>query len=802
MTVLGSKRIIAGLALTSAGSLAFEISLTRVFAVQQFHSFAFVVVSLAVMGTAASGLVMALRPRAPSLEWLSSAGAVGMFVAYVTINFVPFDSYVVIRDRRQLAVLLIYFLAASVPFFFTGWVTGACLAEAGESASRPYAANLAGAGLGCVVALGAHTLHGVESGMGAAIALAFLGAAAFCARRTAMSVFALLGILVALVGFDPPAALQLSLSPYKPLSSALLSPGARRTVTLYGTGERLDAVESESTHVYPGLSLNAAVALPSQVALYIDGDGPLPVTPIGADSPEAKELAMHLPGGLAYLLRPEAEAMILEPGGGLEALVALALGASKVFVAFDEPLVMEALNGQYLAFSRNLTADPRIVALNRSTRGALRSGADFDVVDFALSSPYRPVTAGAYSLSEEYTLTQEAILEAYTRLNGDGLLIMTRWLGTPPSEETRLFATVVGALSEFGVDQPQDRLVAYRGMRTATVIASRRAFTADELNLVRRFLEANGFDPILLPGLDPAELNRFNRLPEDSYHELFEALLGDPAGVEGSYKFDIRPPVDDWPYFFHFFRWSQIPEVIESLGSTWEPFGGSGYLVLILLLAVMAFLSLPLAILPRVLLIGRTGLTTREGPFLLFFASLGAGYLLVEIPLIQQMTLLLDRPSTALAVVLLILLTASGLGSLVSPSLNARKVSLGLILALLATLLILPTVVHGALGWPLSARVAIGMALCVPAGFLMGMPFVAGLRSLSRGAPGLIAWAWAVNGAASGVSGVLAAMIGLTWGLRAAMVAGVLAYVVAAWAGRPFLAQPDRDAVRQPSKRT
>src|SRR3990172_3432148 len=162
MTVLGSRRIIAGLVLTSAGSLRIKISITRGFAVQQFHSCAFVVVSLGVMGTAASGLVMALRPRAPSLEWLSSAGAVGMFVGYVTINFVPFDSYVVIWDRRQLAVLLIYFLAASVPFFFTGWVTGACLAEAGESASRPYAANLAGAGLGCVVALGAHTIHGDE----------------------------------------------------------------------------------------------------------------------------------------------------------------------------------------------------------------------------------------------------------------------------------------------------------------------------------------------------------------------------------------------------------------------------------------------------------------------------------------------------------------------------------------------------------------------------------------------------------------------------------------------------------------
>ncbi len=789
--VVGSTGVIAGLGLSAAGSLAFEISLTRIFAIQQFHNFAFVVVSLAVMGTAASGVALSLQPNPSPLARLAFASAVAMGVCFLVVNFVPFDSYVILWDPRQIAALALYFFTASLPFFFVGWATGACLAEAGERAYLPYAANLVGAGAGCIVALGAHTIHGPISGLGTAVGLALLGAAAFSRWRKYVIMFALAGVAAAFVGLRPPAVLELRLSPYKPLSNVLLSPGAVRTMTLYGAGERMDVIESESIHVYPGLSLNATAAPPPQVALYVDGDGPLPITGLATDSTVAEDIARHMPGGLAYLLRSQAETLIIDPGAGQEALVALTLGAQHVVMALDEPLVLDVLEGSYRSFSRDLLERPQITVLRRSARGALRVRGSYDVIDFALSDPYRPVTAGAYTLSENYTLTVEAIAEAFSRLNEDGLMIVTRWLGTPPSEETRLFNTVLTALVKSGVDQPRDQVLAYRGMRTATVIAGRRAFSPEALVTIRRFLAENGFDPIVLPDLQPAELNRFNRLPEDSYNKLFEALLTDPRSVEASYPFDIRPPVDDRPYFFHFFRWSQIPDILLTLGSAWEPFGGSGYLVLIILLAVMTLFSLPLAIAPRLILIRRANLVSPQVSVLTYFAALGAGYLLVEIPLIQQVTLLLDRPSIALAVVLFTLLLASGLGSLASSRYDPRRAGLGLVIVLLATLLASPVAIHTALGWTLPIRIALAGVLCAPVGFMMGMPFVAGLRALSRSGSGFVAWAWAINGAASGVSGVLAAMIGLTWGLRAAMAAGLLAYVVAVLAGRWVLAAPE-----------
>jgi hypothetical protein len=786
-----SAAVIAGLGLSAAGSLAFEISLTRIFAIQQFHSFAFLVVSLAVMGTAASGVALSLRPDPPSLARLAFASALAMGLCYAVINFVPFDSYVILWDPRQFVALVLYCFMSGLPFFFVGWATGACLAEAGERAYLPYAANLVGAGAGCAVALGAHTVHGPISGLGAATGLALLGAAAFSARRREAILCTLAAVTVVILGLSPPPALELRLSPYKPLSSALLSEGAVRTLTLYGASERMDGVESESTHVYPGLSLNAGVTPPPQVALYIDGDGPLPITGLAPHSTTAENLARHMPGGLAYELRPQAETLIVDPGAGEEALVALSLGAEHVAMAMDEPLVLDVLEGRYRSFSGDLLQLPGVTPLRQSARSALRTGGEYDVIDFALSDPYRPITAGAYTLSENYTLTVEAIADALSRLDDDGLLVVTRWLGTPPSEETRLFNIVLTALDDAGLNPPRDHVLAYRGMRTATVLAGRRAFTPAELTTVRQFLEGNGFDPIVLPDLKPEELNRFNQLPEDTYNTLFESLLSDPKIVEASYPFDIRPTTDDKPYFFHFFRWSQIPDILRTLGTTWEPFGGSGYLVLIILLAIMTLISLPLAIAPRLLWMRGARVKTPSGSVLTYFAALGAGYLLVEIPLIQQSTLLVDRPSIALAVVLFTLLIASGLGSLASSKVDPRLAGLALVVVLLTTLLGAPVAIHAALGWTLPFRIALAVALCGPVGFMMGMPFVAGLRSISRSGPGPVAWVWAVNGAASGVSGVLAAMIGLTWGLRAAMGAGLVAYATAALAGRWVLAGPE-----------
>lgn len=781
MRIIRIPRTSLGLALISAGSLAFEVGLTRLFAVQQFHHFAFVIVSLAVMGIAASGLLLALKPRHPPLAALAIAYTVSVMLGYLTINYLPFDSYSIAWDRRQIWILLLYFLASGAPFLFAGWTVGACLAKAGTEAHRPYAANLIGSALGCIAALAALSLVGGEGTIALAVSLGLLAAMAFTSRQTIR--FLLSGMTVAsfvlVVRFPPVLALRLS--PYKPLVITRLAPNAQTTTTLWSASTRIDVVQSDSVHVWPGLSLNAPIGPPQQAALFIDGDGPIPINNLAPDDQAAKTLTSYTPAALAYQLRPGAHSLILTPGAGLDMLLALAAGAEQVTVAMGEPLVRDILSGPYEEFSERILRHPRVTVISASGRSLLRqSGRDFDIIHFALSEGYRPVTSGAFSLSENYDLTVESFRDAFMRLNEDGLLLITRWLGTPPSESARVWSTLLSALDAQSLDDVSRHLVAFRGMRTATIIAALTPFSPTELGLVRSFLDSNGFDPIFLPDLDPSELNRHNQLPHEVYYDLYSALLDNRVATTAEYEFNLAPPKDDRPFFFHFFRWRQTPEVLSTLGLTWQPFGGSGYLVLLALFALMLALAVPMIILPLLATRRAKQKSTPRSAATIYFACLGAGYLLVEIPLIQRLSLLLERPVIALATVLFTLLLASGIGSLLSPRIGLRRAIAALSALLILTNILLPMLVQIGLKWPIPLRIALCVTFLTPAGILMGVPFAAGLRRMQHQSPGSIPWAWAVNGALSGVSGVLSAWLTLDIGFSVTLYVGVLAYL-GAW---------------------
>ena len=135
------------LALLSAAALAFEITLTRLFSVTQAYHFAFLAVSVALLGYGASGTGLSLVPawsRPPAARRglvSSSLFAAAVVAAYLCLNYLPFDSYRIAWQRIQLLYLVLYYLALTVPFFCAGLVTGLLLATYPAAAGRLYAAR-------------------------------------------------------------------------------------------------------------------------------------------------------------------------------------------------------------------------------------------------------------------------------------------------------------------------------------------------------------------------------------------------------------------------------------------------------------------------------------------------------------------------------------------------------------------------------------------------------------------------------------------------------------------------------------
>lgn len=791
-----------GLFLLSAATLAFEVNLTRIFSIAQFYHFAFMTVSLALLGFGASGTLLSLTPalaRSPvrtltALSWGVALTAVG---SYGLTLLVPFDSFRVALDPEQWGVLTLHYLALSTPFLCAGTAVGLLLTIRPERIGRTYAANLAGSAAGCLLAVAAPPLMGAEGVVLLSAGLAGLAALLFSLNRRpatfslkpllpqAVFVFVLL-----LTAFHPPTWLEIRLSPYKGLSYALRYPDARLVFRGWNGFSRVDVVEASAIRSLPGQGFACSGQPPPQRGLFVDGDDLSPITHM--ESPTAlRPLTSCLLTALPYRLRPDARVLVIEPRGGFDLLVALAEGAERVTAVESNPLVVRAVQAQG-DWAGGIYDLPQVERHEEEGRAFLaRPGPSYDVILLSLTSSYHPVTSGAYSLAEDYRYTVEGFTAALGRLEEGGLLVVVRWLQVPPSESLRAFGLAVEAVERTGGD-PARSLVALRSYNQMLILARRGPFTARELEQVRAFAAAGSFDLVYAPDIRPEEVNRFNILPSPDDYLAFTGLLGakDRAAWLADYPYDVAPPTDDRPFFGHFFRWGQVGEVMAMAGHVWQPFGGAGYLVLLGLLGVAAVAAGGIILLP---LAGRgpaRSILRGSGTFLALapFGFLGLAYLFVEIPLLQRFVLFLGHPTYAMATVLGTLLLFSGLGSRLSGRTPPGLTLIGLAGLVLVYRAGLPLLSGSLLGLPLAGRLAVTIGGLAPLGMLMGMPFPQSLTALQERTPGLVAWAWGVNGAFSVVASVLAALVALSWGFGVVLIAGALCYLGAwitrAWATR------------------
>lgn len=798
----------AGVALVSAAALLLQVVLTRIFSVVQWHHFAFMAVGLGLLGFGASGTALAVFPglrRAPlrTAAWGALLVAPSVGLALLAIALVPFDAYLMALEPVQVLYLAVQSAALVLPFLCAGLVVGAVLAGFPDAVGSLYAASFLGAAGGALAAVPLLSTLGGPQGMIASAALATSGAALLWAggpgpkrrtvpdrrpasyrrpssyRRPAVAAAALtaLAALAALVPMDLP------ISPYKALSQLRRFPDAKVEFSRWNAISRVDVVRSTAVRSAPGLSVTFAGVPPALPGLTVDGDGPRGLPAGGA--PDGAVFTEFLPSAATYHL---GGGRTLVVGMGLEVLGALRHGMAPVVVVEANPLVVEAaarfgadLPREQPGRAATAPDGARVVVENPRTY-LRRTRERFDVIQVPPQESFQVVASGAFSLAENHLYTVEALRGYLERLAPGGVLAVTRWIQTPPSEEIRVWAAAVAALGDAG---SSSQLAALRSLNTMTVLVKPEGFGPADVAAIREFAASRRFDTTYAPGVDAAEGNRYNVLPRDAHREAFTAVL-DPARREGflrAYPFDVRAVSDDRPFFFHFFRWRQVPQVLANLGRTWQPFGGGGYLVLLAMLAVVTMLSAGLILLPlRYLARAQVAPHGRRGPVFLYFLAIGTGYLFIEIPLLQQAILVLGHPTHALAAVLAGLLLASGAGSLASPRVGRQLFAVVVILAVVATAaaLLLPGVFQTSLGFALPVRLAVIAAAVLPLGLLMGVPFPAAVRALGRTDPAAIPWAWGVNGCASVVAAILAAMAALEWGFGVVMLLGGLAYAGAA----------------------
>jgi spermidine synthase len=778
---VSQSTLITGLGLTSFAALLLELALTRLFSVVLFYHFAFLAISIALLGLGAGGvfsymLKRRLNPigtRTLAMR-LCVANAVTILAVLEIVLHVPVALEVSSGNFLRLTVL---YLAAAIPFFLTGTLFSIVFARESHRIPLLYGADLGGGALACLAVVPLLNWIGGPNTILAASAALSVAAAIWAPSRNGRRIAGLL-----LAAF---------------LALIAANHSDRLIDVVYAKGKLRDPAWVEFAR-WNALSRVEVDRQGQAKAIVIDADASTYIMNAEIahwhDTEWERDL-MSAPPALANVLRPHGEFAIIGPGGGVDVLRAVANGSPSVTGIEINPIIANSImRGRYAAYSNYLYERPEVHIHVTDGRSYLRSSQQqFDVVQMTLVDTWASTAAGAFALSENNLYTSEAFREYFEHLRPDGMIAITRWEFHQPREALRVVSVAMEALRKLGVANPaRNFIVVSQGALDkdgipVVVLAKKTPFTAEEEAAVNaHFAQYSQLHPLYLPS-QPAT-NPFGDL----------IASNDPYAFARGYAYNVAPVDDNAPFFFFTLKPSQIlgNEDLHA-GMDWKVNLGVLVLLLVLaisLVAVVAFLILPL------LLQGGHGQSALP---LLYFVAVGLGYILVEITFIQRFVLFLGHPTYALTVVIFLLMLSSGAGSLFSrrwlPRTELAWMPLTLIAAaLLIHVFFLPGWLAAWVGFAFNIRLLVSAVLLVPLGFLMGMPFPTGLRALAATSrvdvPGLdaapqsaapqsednaVEWAWAMNAAASVLGSVLAMVVAIQFGLTVTLACGIAAYLLA-----------------------
>jgi len=612
------------------------------------------------------------------------------------------------------------------------------------------------------------------------------------------SIIYIVGIFVFIILFSGAESFySFPINPYKSLFTLLRYPNSRIIDRQENSVARLEVVESEGVKYAPGLSLNFSGEIPEQLGLVTDGDGLSAITKLEGENDleglKKIEFSDYISSALGFhLISDKRKVLIIGPGGGLDILGGIYNEAEEIWGIEMNPDVKIFLQNNYADYSGNIYNREGIKILTGEGRSVLKGLVQkFDLIQISLIGSSNTASGGFYSISENYLYTVEGFMDFWQHLSDEGNLSITRWLKFPPREIVRLCSISLEALSRMEIGKPENHLAVIRSWATSTLILSKKEIGEEEIRIIKDFCDKRNFDTVYFPGIKKEDTNINHILEQSYYYQEIDQLINSFKGDElkdfyDSYFFNVSAVTDNQPYFFYTLKWENIPKIIKSTAN-WQPLIEWGNLIIFATFLQGIIFSIIFIFLP--LILKRLPISKRKVkiPFLLYFASLGLGYMLLEISFIQKFILYLTNPAYSTSIIIFSFLFFSGLGSFYSKKMEKNYIGslkiiiLALCVILLLYQIILPHIFNTTLKYSLLVRILITIGLIFPLGFLMGMPFPLGIRlvsSTNQGEEkGLIPWLWATNSFCSIIASVSAVIIALFFGFKVVAILAALVYL-------------------------
>ena len=762
----------AGVFVLSMATVALSVVLTRLYSAVLGHHFAFFAISLALFGAGAGGLVVTLFPalvrppllfsRLASVAGLAALTAIGAGI-YLA-RFKPADTL----DLPALGHIGVLYAVTAVPFALSGVVIAGSIAHAGNLVGRLYFADMLGAALGGAVAIVALRFGAPRAVLGASIGLGLASVIFMLAGRASPG---------AVSGNEqrphPGIALAFFLSTLTSLAGDIGAPWFKLDNLRYVS---LSKVQFEKWNELALVTVDRPVK--GMAWMRMDGSAATAILDDKTQPPK------H-PDQMGYALSgASGPSVVLGAGGGRDVRAALAAGQTDVYAVEINPVIVDdVMLGEMKEFSKSLYARPEVHVVVADGRSFVRSSdLRFRNMTLSLVDTWAAASVGGLALSENGLYTVEAFRDFIGHLSDDGSLVVNRWDG----ELDRLLVLATTSLRMSGVADPRAHLFSCSFDRSTALLVKKTPLTPLEIQLLEAFCKKNRFEQVLSPAERPSSPLRAAILDGTATRDQLTAVT------------DLTPPTDDRPFFFYTVPPDQIVATVKDTRKLAADQQGLATLSLVfgasVVLAVLGLL-VPLAVFQ---LRKRKSVGVAAAPLgtrlriALFFSAIGLGFVLVEVAMVQHLTMFLGHPVYALSAVLVILLSSSGVGSLLSGRVAlddadlvaARRAKLAAIL-LVVLGVALPIVLGKLVGLPIVARLVVVAVVLFPLGLLLGAQAPLGARIAARRSRDLVAWGWALNGFMSVVGASFGMILAMNVGFSFLLLVGAAAYLLAAIALPP-----------------
>ncbi len=760
------------------------MTLVRLLSVVTWYHLAFFAISTAILGMTAGATRVYLQPERFSGDRLN--GEVSRACLYfalviplslVSLCLLPLGLY---KSFMSIITLFAATVACSLPYYFSGTVITAVLTKYPFPIGKLYASDLLGGSMGCLFVLGGMEILDAPSLILLCGGIGMLSAVCF-ARQARSTRAVRLG--VGLFLFFVAAAFLDSLGSYgiRPLyvKGRFESPSMIHMEDWNSFSHVVVYRGSKSEPQYWGPSPLAPTAAVYQYRMNIDGEAGTTMRRF-TKTEDIDHLRFDVTN-VGYYLRSEGGACVIGVGAGRDIQSALLFGHSRVTGVEVNPIFIGLIENEFREFVGIADREEVDLVVDEARSYLSRTTDRYEIIQMSLIDTWAATGAGAFSLSENALYTVEAWQMIVKRLARDGIFTVSRWHDPENIGETgRLLSLAVASLLRSGIRNPSDHIALITAHRISTLLLFRDPIGQADIDTLRNVCGDLQFKVEHLPGSPPDDPVLRDILSAGSESEL--------AAAVSDRKLNYKPPTDDNPYFFNMLKLSQLRHVLRpELGVV------RGNVIATLSLLALLFTLLVFTIVTIVVPLGlraRLGIDTKtEAKTMwsgaLYFSLIGAGFMFVEIALIQRLTIFLGHPVYALGILLFTLIASAGIGSLLSERLPLTRRPWLFVYPIVTAVCIvvlrflLTAVISNMITSPVIVKIVISVLLIFPMGVLMGLFFPAGMRLAAAVCAGETPWYWALNGILGVLCSALAVLLSIYAGISVNFYIAAVCYAAA-----------------------